>query len=171
MSRPKYKIGPVGRLAVGHVLDVAKAPLERMLQDYDAQLYLKWNASKCYGWGCWEVRRRPNQKSIKDVVEYKGMSFVQIDYVENNFESHVMDVAYLNYDCLTRLRAMDLWNENQKYFVDNLESREATHVAEQKAKAKAEMLYHAKQEKNLIREYREAILSGTNPADLAKFWK
>lgn len=167
----KYKTGPTGRISTGHVLDVARAPLQRMLSDYDNQLYVKWNGRKLGGWGCWELRRRPNKKSIKDVIEHEGSSFVVVDYVENDFESHILDLPYLNYEVMLRLKAMDTWSENLAYYVDRLESAERTHQEEQKLKNYAEMRYHARQEMKAIRDYREAIRSGMNPAEIVKFWK
>ncbi len=164
------KTGPTGKLVRGHVLDVAKHGLERMLKDYDPQLYVKWNPKKLNGWGVWEVRRRPSMKVVSDIVEFQGASYVRIDWFENDIESHILDVPYLNYDVLTKLKSMDMWNQNQQYFVDMLESREASHRANEEAKNRADMQYRAKQYKNEFRAFKEAVCSGLNPAEIANYW-
>jgi hypothetical protein len=65
---------------------------------------------------------------------------------------------------------MDLWNYNQKYFVDLLESREASHKEKEELRVRQEMQYHAKQYKNEFRQLKEEVLSGLNPARLADYW-
>lgn len=166
------KMGPMGKLITGHVLDVAKRPLERKLQDYDKQLYLRWNPNKMRGHGCWEVRRRPEMKSVVDITPLPDGSgeIVKIDYQEIDIVNHVMDVAYLNYDILTKLQSMDTWNTNRAYFVDQLESRERAHVEKKQREAKERMKYHAREYKREIRDFKEMLLSGLNPAELARYW-
>ena len=79
---PRFEIAPVGKISQGHVLDVAKGPFERALKDYDPLLYVRWNPKKVRGHGCWEIRRKPEMKGVREVVEFQGMSFVVIEHCE-----------------------------------------------------------------------------------------
>jgi hypothetical protein len=164
----KFNHAPSGKIITGHVLDVAVAPLERALKDYDKLLYVKWNPRKMRGWGMWEIRRRPENKSIVDVAEFKGMSIVRLEYDELEIINHVLDVPYLNYDVITKLQAMDRWND--KYWAANLDYNEAVHRDEGERKNRKELIYGMKQYKKEIREFKEAVLSGHNPAEIAKAW-
>lgn len=168
-----YKLGPAGKIITGHVLDVAPAPLQRMLRDYDPLLYVKWNAHKRHGHGCWEIRRRPEQKAVVDVVEYKGMSFVRLEYDELDIISHVLDVPYLNYQVLEKLKSMDIANADvsKAYWLDHMDSKAKSLNEEARAKAKAEMLYELKQHRREMQEYKDAVASGLNPAQIADYWK
>lgn len=165
-------VSPVGKLVRGHVLDVAQAPLEKKLKDYDAKLYLKWNSKKLKGNGVWELRRRPDMKEVVDIIEYQGASFVKIDWHENNFVSHVLDVPYLNYDLLTRLKEMDTWNKGiQAHNVAAQAERNLDyHEAQLKEKHRQEMVYQAKQYKKEFKDLREHLLNGGDASDIAKYW-
>jgi hypothetical protein len=57
-----------------------------------------------------------------------------------------------------------------KSFAAKVEAEEAAARAERKKKADDDMLYHGKQYKNQIRGFRELVLSGKNPAELARYW-
>lgn len=165
-----FRMGPTGQIIRGHVLDVSEKPFQRVLQDYDSQLYIKWNPNKLKGWGCWEIRRRPNQKRVKAVEKYGEASIVVIDYVEWDIENHILDLPYLNYLGVERLKAMDTWNEGQKHFVDRLEAKEADHRAEVERKRRDDMRYAAKQYKTEIKAFKDMIQSGLNPNRLADVW-
>lgn len=165
-----FKVGAVGNVCKGHVLDVNVKPFERALQDYDSQLYVKWNPKKLRGWGCWEIRRRPNEKRIKDIVEFKGSSFVVVDYVENDLENHILDLPYLNYLALLKLKSMDTWAVNRDTWVHELEYRERVKQQEIQDKREKDMRYAAKQIKHEIRDFKEMILSGLNPNQIADYW-
>lgn len=166
-------MAPTGKIITGHVLDVAKKPLEEKLKDYDKNLYLKWNPKKLRGHGCWEVRRRPEMKQVVDIVPLPDGSgeIVKIDYHELDIINHVMDVAFLNYDILNKLKAMDTWNTNRNYFVDQLESRERENVEKKRQAARERMRLHAREYKREIRDFKEMLLSGLNPAEIARYWK
>jgi hypothetical protein len=167
----KLWVAPTGGLTTGHVLDVAKAPFERALRDYDSQLYVRWNPRKVRGWGCWEIRRRPNRKSVKEIVNFKGASIVVIDYVETDFGSSILDAAFLNYDQLRKLQAMDTWAQKTGLgFVDSMERKEQEHREAVKAKQQADLKYAAGQMRTAVRDFKDMLQSGLNPAEIATHW-
>src|ERR1044071_7768295 len=112
----KIWVAPVGKIVTGNVLDCGKQALERKLREYDNQLYVKWNPKKLKGHGCWELRRRPELKSIKpgDVSVYAGNTIVFPKYHENGFDSHLKDFAFLNYSMVSWLQANDQWAKSYK---------------------------------------------------------
>lgn len=173
-------IGPTGKTIIGDVLDVRKESLELLVKHYDPQLYFKWNPTKNLGYGVWELRRRPEKKSIVSSAIYKGNTYCLIDYQENNWEHHVKDFPVLSYGILQWLKDSDQWTMSN-YSPDQL-LRLQRHLkkmdeTEQKikddglAKARSEMMYKLKQDKHLIQDFQEKLLSGVNPAHLARFWK
>lgn len=174
------QLGATGRLIKGDVLDCNKTSLERAVRDYDAQLYFKWNPKKYHGYGCWELRRRPEKKTVSDVAEFDGHLIFKVDYVENDLENHVKDLGFLDYRVIDWLKTADTWKQvnyeasqahRSAKWVKDLEDRESAHRDSLQAKVKSEALYGMRQNKTAIRQYKEAILSGTNPALLAKYWK
>lgn len=173
-------VGPVGKVVEGDVLDCNKANLERALKDYDHQLYLKWNPKKIKGHGCWELRRRPSYKTIKAILELDGKSYILIDYVEHDIVHHVKDMAFLDYRILEWVKDHDLYTQTnfevgQEHRLNNwsadLDKRGEAARAKIKQDQYKEAMYGLLQNKTAIREYKEAILSGTNPAHIAKYWK
>lgn len=167
-----FFMGPTGSIVRGHVLDCAVAPLERKLRELDSQLYLRWNPKKLKRWGCWEIRRLPNQKTLKDVVVHGGNTLVVVDYVENNFENHILDVAYLNYDVITRLKKMDTWagSERGRNFLDQMDSVAASVEEKTKEAALKERRYELKQQKTMVRDLMDYTLSGGDPSLIANYW-
>lgn len=167
----KIWVGPSGNICAGHVLDVRKGPFERALKDYDSQLYVKWNPKKLKGWGCWEIRRRPNLKSIVEVVEFEGKTYTRLEYRENNLIHHVLDCAFLNYDQLNKIQRIDTWKKSDgKNFVDDLETQEREYVAKKTAEAKASRQDAAKHYKREIKDLKELVQSGMNPALIGQYW-
>ena len=168
----KIWLGPVGRISRGHVLDCAKAPLERKLRELDSRLYVEWNPRKLKGHGLWEVRIRPHHKRVKEVVEFGGISYQVLDYVENNFENHVLDCAFLNYDIVCRLKAMDTWSVSQDTdtFAREMDYRANKVKEKTEENAKSERRYELKQQKSMIRDLMDYTLSGNDPADIARYW-
>lgn len=174
-------IGPTGNVVRGDVLDVSKAGLEAALKAYDKQLYVKWNPKKCRGHGCWEVRRKPDEKSMIFQGEFQGKKFYSLEYKELDIISHVMDSAFLSYEIVTKIKGMDQWQKSgMRHRSDYEKASEYVGEAlanEQKNQAKAEQdlfkeaVYGMKQEKRAMRELREIIGRGENPNNLAKFWK
>lgn len=172
-----FRCGPTGKLIQGNVLDVAIKPFERALKNYDSQLYVKWNPKKLKGWGCWEIRRLPNTKEVCEVFEWEGNTYSRIDYREIDIVNHVLDCAYLNYDQVRKIKSMDVWAKcnindmSQAHkFGDMLELKEKEHEIKVKKAARDEMLYQAKQHKAQIQGFRELLLSGLNPAEIATVW-
>src|SRR5271166_2931566 len=112
----KIYINGESKLIKGHVLDVSAVPLLAALRRYDPQLYLKWNAKKRAGRGCWELRRNPELKSARvgrkvesprgpvripgDIYEFQGYTLCVPKYNETHFENHVKDFDYLTYGML-----------------------------------------------------------------------
>jgi hypothetical protein len=171
-------IGPVGAISRGCVLDVNKKHLERKLKEYDPQLYIKWNPRKLSGNGVWEIRRRP-EKSCVFVAEFDGHKYYSFEAVENDLESHILDVGSLNYEILTKIKKMDTWalTNSEKggtrvsQWIDGFERKEAQMSADANQKIYDDMLYDMKQNRRALNEYRETILRGEDPNNLAKFWK
>jgi hypothetical protein len=166
----KLWCGPAGQLITGHVLDVSRRGFERVLRDYDHQLYVKWNPKKLRGEGCWEIRRRPNTKSVANVVEAGGNTFVCIDYVEYDIVNHVMDCAFLNYDQMRKLKSMDTSVHGYNNWVSDLEHWEKKEQERQAVAAAEARDYAAKQYKTQIKEFKEMVNSGFNPAHIANVW-
>lgn len=155
---------PIGKLVSGHVLDVAVKPFERALQDYDKQLYVRWNPKKLQGWGCWEVRRRPNKKSLVYRGTHGGASYYEMVYAESDLVHHVLDAAFLNYDAIRRIKEMDVWGN--KNWVDALERREEEIKEQTRAKAREELKYALHHNKSVARDLYEAVRSGIHPAQV-----
>lgn len=185
----KVWLGPTGTISKGHVLDCSRAPLEEALRLYDPQLYIKWNSKKLQGWGVWEVRRKPEAKSIRpskclmhhsgaktyvqgDIYDFDGYCVIYPKYHENDLVHHVLDVAYLNYDILTKLKKMDQWElaNGGKDFAKNLEYEENKQQTQIREKLNKELQYNLKQIKSAVNGVKEHILSGGSPADIARHW-
>lgn len=165
-------MGPSGSIVRGHVLDCAEAPLERKLKEYDSQLYIKWNPKKLKGWGVWEIRRRPNFKVVKETVVAGGNTFHVLDYVENNFDNHVLDVAYLNYKAVEKIKQMDTWQHSMhgKNFMSDMDAKSEAHAEKAKEAALKERRYELKQQNSMIRDLMDYTLSGGDPSQIANYW-
>jgi hypothetical protein len=161
-------LAPTGKIVKGHVLDVNKAALERKLQDYDNLLYVKWNPNKRSGHGCWEVRRRPTEKTAMDKGTFGGVHFIALEDFELDIVHHVLDVPFLNYDAVAKVKSMDTWGT--KDWVSELDYKRSKYEENIQAKAKDDLRYSAKEYKKEIREFRELLLSGMNPASIARHW-
>lgn len=157
-------LGAVGKLSKGHVLDVRKAPFERALKDYDPQLYVKWNPKKLRGWGCWEIRRKPLAKRPVGIYALEGYSIIRCEYVENDVENHVLDMAFMNYDQIRKIHSLDTWNKN--HWIHQIDYLENKKNKETKAKALDELKYNIKQHKSAFREFSDLVNSGVNPAEV-----
>jgi hypothetical protein len=167
-------VAPTGKIVHGSVLDCARRPLEAKLREYDPQLYVRWNPKKLRGVGCWELRRRPEFKSIReeDVCVYGGNTYVYPKYHENGFDNHLKDFAFLNYSMLGWLQANDQWkaSDRAKNYVRDLEYKEGKIRERIMSKADSEKSYMIKQNKVQIRAFKEYLLSGGNPHNLANVW-
>ena len=168
----KIWVGPVGSVSKGHVLDVNQKLFNQALKDYDSQLYTKWNPKKIKGHGCWEIRRRPNLKDVTHVLEFEGNTIQYIDYVEFDMVSHVLDCAFLNYDQLRKIKEMDTFSEGQAAgYADRLESREKSHREAHDAASRERLRYAGKHYRREMKDFKEMIRGGLNPALMMKYWK
>ena len=174
------KIGPTGLTITGHVLDCNKQHLEAKLQDYDSQLYLVWNGKKKDKNGVWELRRRPEKKTAIYQGTYQDTPFFKIEYKENNFEHHVKDFRTLNYLILEWVKTHDEWKRMNYVKGDQRQldqwHRDITYNEnkfndEAAKKVRDETIYLMMQEKRAIKDWKELILSGVNPAAIANHWK
>lgn len=166
----KIEIGATGKLIKGHLFDVGKSNLERQLKEYDNQLYLVWNPMKRQGYGCWEVRRRPNKKTLVHVAEFEGVNYYNLEYINLDVECHVMDSPVLGYHMLAKIQKMDAWK--YKDFTKAVDDAEAAYNEKIQAKGAEDMRDMVKEYKSEIRDMRELIKSGLNPARiLAKMGK
>lgn len=162
-------IGPTGSIVKGDVLDCAWEPLQRTLRFYDPQLYLQWNPNKRKGLGVWEVRRRPNKKSVYEVYEWEGNTYLHIDWLEIDIVNHVLDCNQgLNYSVVEKIKKMDTWQD--KNWVKNLESAEKEYTDNLNSNARKELVYGLKQYRRAARDLRESVLSGTPLTELARAW-
>ena len=164
------KIGPTGRIVRGNVLDVAEKPFTQALKDYDPLLYVRWNPVKLRGWGCWEIRRRPEKKSVVEVLPWKGGGIIKIDYRELDIVNNVLDIAFLNYNAINKIKSMDTWKIGAQQWIRDLDYKAAKYEEAQLSKARAESQYVAKQFKHEINDFKELVLSGFNPARIAEHW-
>jgi hypothetical protein len=155
-------VSNIGSIIEGHVLDVNKKHLESALKNYDNQLYLKWNPKKKNGFGMWEVRRRPNAKTAVYKTDLGKSKIFELEYVEIDFVHHVLDVDYLNYNVLTRIKEMDAWN-SPDLIKDQDYAAEKKIIAEENS-VSDELRYLIKQNRKYFGELQEAVRSGYNPA-------
>lgn len=161
----EFKVGPTGNLLKGHLYDVNKYSLERALKAYDSQLYLYWEPTKRKGLGCWEVRRRPDLKTAIPV----GDEFYLLDYIENPLIHHVLDVPFLNYQVLDRIKHMDAWND--KNWVDTFEEKETKEKERLRAVYRNDLRYALRDIRKPMARFKQLINEGLNPALIAKYWK
>jgi hypothetical protein len=166
---------PTGKLVRGNVLDVSLKPFLRALQDYDKQLYVEWNPAKLRGWGCWEIRRLPTQKTAVYQGTHKGMSFFKLIYLESRLTHHVLDCAFLNYDVLNHLKKIDMVEVIKASGYASLDELVEARTKEAKerrlADASANLQYAIKQNKSAMSEFYEMVRSGIHPAQVLNSMK
>lgn len=162
-------MGYYGNINVGHVADCNKERLERMLKDYDNQLYIRWDAKRKNGRGCWQIRRRPNDKTQVYQGHYQGQPIFTAEYVEEDLTHHVLDVEVLSYDLVGKIKSMDAWNE--KHFINDLEYLEDKASNEARKKNQEDLKYHMKQYRRTWRDMKEALASGQSLGQLLKGFK
>lgn len=157
---------PIGNLIEGHVLDCDKASLERALKFHDRQLYLKWNPRKNGGYGCWEIRRKPEANTPVYKGDINGQPLYVMESVELDLVHHVLDLPFLTHRAIERIKKMDAWGD--KYWVNNFEYQEGRAADEANRKAKEDMRYNIKQHKKQWRDLMELVSQGHNPGRLLK---
>jgi hypothetical protein len=185
---PQVKIIGESKLVQGHVLDVSLRPLLAALRRYDPLLYFKWNPKKRAGQGVWELRRKPEFKSIHaarvvetprgnvhipgDVYEFDGYTICEPKYHENHIENHVKDFDRLTYGILAWVADHDLFQYGYKgkNTMSEAEYKEAKYEEKIDEDSYAEKQYMIKQHKTEFNDFREYILAGGNPARLMDYW-
>lgn len=155
-------LGPVGAVCKGDVLDCNVKSFNRVLKDLDSRLYTKWNPKKLKNHGCWEIRIKPEFKKAVPVATIDNVTYMDVKYVENNLVNHVLDVAFLNYDAINRLKQMD--KGSQKNWVGEFEYTTEQRRKEAEAKALEELQYNIKQNKSMARDLMNLVQSGIDPA-------
>lgn len=166
------RVGPVGRISKGNVLDCNPKSFERALKNYDPQLYIRWNPKKLKGHGCWEIRRRPEFNSTLDVAELGEHPVLLIGPYEIDLVHHVMDCAFLNYDQLRKLKEMDTRQYGDAKQWQDLVARKTEERREleksQGMQRRREAIRTFRKQINAFREY---ILNGGNPHMIGAFWE
>jgi hypothetical protein len=189
MQTTQIQIKGESKLIQGHVMDVSRPALLAALKRYDQQLYLKWNAKKQGGRGAWELRRRPELKSVKegyylevpnkgkvgipgDVFDMDGYTLVFPKYHESRADC-VKTFEKLDYRILDWVAKQDLWQYGYKgkHFADEAQYKEAKFEEMIDDKADADRQYELKQMKTQINDFREYILAGGDPYRLLDYWK
>lgn len=166
------KIGPVGKVAIGHVLDVNKRRFEKALRDYDPMLYVKWNPKKLHGHGVWEIRRKPEFLTAVDVAEVGDDYIIKLDLYENDLVHHVLDCAFLNYDQIRKLQEMDTWRYGDATtWQDMIEQKTLDRQAHEIAAGQQRRREAARTFKKQIQALKEHVLNGGNPHDIGKYWE
>jgi hypothetical protein len=169
----KILMGPTGKTIQGHVLDVNRRAFEQTMRFSlnDPFLYTKWNPRKLNGWGCWEIRRRPEFNSALDICEYEGKLIFQVGPKEYDLVHHVLDCAFLNYDAIRKLKEMDTWQYGDaSQWQDEVERRTRDRQERERENAKKEVRSMTEYFRKEIRGFREALRSGVNPASIAQHW-
>lgn len=184
----KFRVARESQVVQGHVLDVARAPLLAALRRYDPLLYVQWNPKKRGGRGCWELRRRPEFKSLQesrfldtprgrvfipgDVYEVAEYTICVPKYHETHFENHVKDFDYLTYEMVEWLADHDLWDYGYKgkNVVKDAEYNEAKFDEKIDNDAAEERSYMIKQHRTEFNDFREYVLAGGNPYRLMDYW-
>lgn len=172
-------VGPTGTLVTGDILDVNRQSLESAIQYYDPLLYFKWNPNKNKGYGKWELRRRPEHKSIVESIQLSGVGIHKLEYVEYDIANHIFDLTCLNYRLLDKIKASDMWAKieynGKQHRVDNFAKEANTKFYENKDQAKRkmqeDMLYNLKQDKSIIEDFRERLRDGVDPNHLLRYWR
>lgn len=177
------------KLIRGHVLDVSLPLLMGQLKRYDEQLYLKWSASKQRGLGVWELRRKPELKSIRegycldvpnkgtvcfpgDVYDMGEYTITVPKYHETR-EDCVKTFERLDYRILDWVANQDLWKYGYKGkdFIKESEYREAKYEEKIDQESYAEKAYGFKQIKTQIRDFQQYVLDGGDPYRIIDYWK
>lgn len=167
----KFSMKPTGNLIKGHVLDVNEALFNEALRFYDKQLYTKWNPNKLHGWGCWEIRRRPEFNTALDVAEFEGNLIFKVGPKEYDMVHHVLDCSFLNYDAIRKLREIDCWQYGTaEQYQDEVARRTRDRREKEQLAVQKERTYMVRHYKSEIRSFMEAIKGGANPYAIAQHW-
>lgn len=172
------RTGPTGALVQGTIHDSKRSSVEATIKSYDPLLYIKWNPNKNHKMGMWELRRRPEMKSVKETIELDGVKYHRLDYIELDLINHIFDLPILTHSILERIKKADVWakadydGSNVKKverLLDKIEEKRIALQTAHKEKNMADTMYAMKQFNSQLEIYRQAILDGQNPADLVKY--
>jgi hypothetical protein len=172
----------LGNVVKGDVHDCKKAYVERALKAYDTQLYLKWNPLKTilpngktyfmpppgeywrgFGRGCWELRRRPNEKTAVPTWELGDSIVFSLEYLETDVIHCVKDFQYLNYDIVKWVSDNDTWKFQN--WAHDLEYREDQSYNKELDASQADLKYAIKQERRAMRAFQDELKSGKSPLE------
>lgn len=171
----------------GHVLDVAFSPLLAALKRYDEQLYLKWKPSKRGELGVWQLRRKPELKTVTrgysletprglarvpgDIFEFDSYTISFPKYHETRHDV-VKEFPRLDNRILDWVAKQDLWKYGHKGkdFATESAYQEAKFEEKVDEESYAEMQYMLKDMRTQIRDFREYILAGGDPYRLMDYW-
>lgn len=154
-----------GNTVIGSVLDCNKKYLERALQDYDKQLYLKWNPYKGSGIGMWELRRRPNEKTMVYKTHYKHrgerFNLYMAEYVESDWINLILEAPILDYTMLTKIREMDTWGH--KNWLNDADYAAQKQEEKRMDLEATERKYAIRENKKYASDFRQYVQAGYNP--------
>lgn len=157
----QVEIKNLGKCVQGHVLDITRKHFDRSLKNYDRLLYTKWNWRKNGGNGCWEVRRRPEKPYALYEGQYQGVKLFTVEYIETDAINHVLDVPFLNYAALERVKEMDAWVVDN--YLDTIEyaaEKQRSHLEQQN---RDELRYQIKHHRKAFSILQEEMQGGRNP--------
>lgn len=163
-------IGATGNVIKGHVLDTcSKYNLEQALKLYDPKLYIKWNHKKRNGYGVWEIRRQPDRLT----VTHQGGGFNLLEYKELDIVHHVLDIEFLNRECLKRIQEMDAWAKHDygRNWLSEIDYLMAKKREKMQASQADNRQYMIKQFKREWRELMRLVQSGHSIAHLLKGYR
>lgn len=154
-------ISKLGKVVEGHVLDVNKKHFLEKLQQYDPLLYVKWNSEKNQGNGCWEIRRRPSKLTPIYEGEWQGQKLFRLEYVEQDLIHHVLDVQFLNYNVLNKLKEMDTWTS--KTWVEDLDYEAERLKDKQETREREHWRSVIRDNRKYFKDLQEQVKSGYDP--------
>lgn len=154
----------LGKLVEGHVLDVNRKQFELELKRIESRLYLKWNPEKQRGYGCWEIRIKPTKLTPVYQCSYRGSKIFTLEPIENSLVHHILDVPFLNYQVLNKLREMD--TQGNTSWVDNMDYEAEREDIKYRAKVTSIHRDMIRSNRKYFKQLQEAMLSGYNPFSL-----
>lgn len=186
----KIEVARESTIITGNVLDVSRAPLLAALRRYDPQLYLKWNSKKRGGRGVWELRRKPEFKSVRegrfldtpkrgrvffpgDVYSFDEFTISVPKYHETEMENHVKDFDVLGYHILDFVAPHDTWKYGYrgKDTMREAEYNEAKYDEAIEDEMVKDLNYMIKQNRTQFADFRRYVSEGGNPYRIFDYWK
>lgn len=160
-------IQPPGSLIEGHLFDVDKVEFEKALKAYDSSLYVYWNSKKLKGAGCWEIRRK-SRIYVTDQEEIGQRNYLIANEHYDPQVDHVLDVCFLNYDQIRKIREMDVAHIAD--YAAHVEKLEREYKEKAKERGQAAIKDVVSQFGREISQLQAALRDGLNPAEIARYW-